>query len=165
MGKRYAPRVKHIVAPRIQHHVNEAGPPRVRGVLKVVAILEQRPMMLNAKLIWMDVRRRRRQAREGDTHCSNVGELAFEGGDVANLKELVVIVGEVVAAARDGAGLSDGFLLGERVGHGGGRKERGEVGAGGQIILTRPGGSRWWWIRGYSRRVPRLLMFACRRRP
>ena len=49
---RYAPRVKHIVAPRIQHHVTEEGPPTSRGVLKVVATLEQRPMMLNAKLIW-----------------------------------------------------------------------------------------------------------------
>ena len=59
MGKkRYAPSVKHIVAPKIQHHVTDAGPPRVRGVLKVVAILEQRPMMLNAKLICGDVRNR-----------------------------------------------------------------------------------------------------------
>lgn len=46
-----APRVKHMQAPRIQHHVTEAGPPRRRGVLKVVATLEHRPMMLNAKLI------------------------------------------------------------------------------------------------------------------
>ena len=45
------PRVKHIVAPRIQHHVTEEGPPRVKGVLKVVATLEQRPIILNAKLI------------------------------------------------------------------------------------------------------------------
>ena len=48
-----APRVKHIVAPRIQHHVTEDGPPRSRGVLKVVAMLEQRPMILNAKLIYL----------------------------------------------------------------------------------------------------------------
>lgn len=38
-------------APRIQHHVTDAGPPSVKGVLNVVAMLEQRPMMLNAKLI------------------------------------------------------------------------------------------------------------------
>lgn len=112
MGKRYTPRVKHIVAPRIQHHVTEAGPPRVRGVLKVVAMLEQRPMMLNAKLIWIDVKRHRGQAKERSTHSRDVGELAFEGGDVANLKKLVVIVGGVVAAARDGAGLGSWLLLG-----------------------------------------------------
>lgn len=46
------PRVKHIVAPRIQHQTTEDGPPSRRGVLKVVAILEQRPMILNAKLIY-----------------------------------------------------------------------------------------------------------------
>ena len=51
----YSPRVKHIVAPKIQHHTTEAGPPRVNGVLKVVAILEQRPMILKAKLIWRRV--------------------------------------------------------------------------------------------------------------
>ena len=38
-------------APRIQHHVTDAGPPSSSGVLKVVAMLEHRPMMLNAKLI------------------------------------------------------------------------------------------------------------------
>ena len=48
---RYVPSVKHIVAPRIQHQVTEAGPPKSIGELKVVATLEQRPMMLNAKLI------------------------------------------------------------------------------------------------------------------
>ena len=47
----HAPRVKHMHAPKIQHHVTDAGPPRSRGVLNVVATLEQRPMMLNAKLI------------------------------------------------------------------------------------------------------------------
>ena len=41
-----------MVAPSIQHHVTEAGPPSSSGVLNVVAILEQRPMMLNAKLIY-----------------------------------------------------------------------------------------------------------------
>ena len=133
MGKRYAPRVKHIVAPRIQHHVTEAGPPSVSGVLKVVAILEQRPMMLNAKLIWMDVKCHPREAGEGETYGSDVRELSLEGGDVANLEELVVIVGGVVAAAGDGAGLSGGLLLGEGVGHGGG-EERREVGAEGQIM-------------------------------
>lgn len=38
-------------APNIQHHVTDAGPPNSNGVLNVVAILEQSPMMLNAKLI------------------------------------------------------------------------------------------------------------------
>ena len=47
----HAPRVKHMHAPRIQHHVTDAGPPRRSGVLNVVAIDEQRPMILNAKLI------------------------------------------------------------------------------------------------------------------
>ena len=46
-----APSVKHMQAPRIQHHTTEAGPPVNSGVLNVVATLEQRPMMLNAKLI------------------------------------------------------------------------------------------------------------------
>lgn len=60
-----APSVKHIEAPRIQHHttyragmkyygeieevvgmLTVAGPPSVRGVLNVVAILEQRPYSL-----------------------------------------------------------------------------------------------------------------------
>ena len=41
-------------APRIQHHVTEAGPPNSRGVLKVVATLEHSPMMLKAKLICVD---------------------------------------------------------------------------------------------------------------
>ena len=49
--------MKHIVAPRIQHQVTEAGPPRVKGVLNVVAILEHRPMILNAKLIYRDISR------------------------------------------------------------------------------------------------------------
>lgn len=40
-----------MVAPNIQHHVTEAGPPSKSGVLNVVAMLEQRPMILNAKLI------------------------------------------------------------------------------------------------------------------
>ena len=60
----YVPNVKHIVAPRIQHHVTcdnvgdssrkmkeesyairhtEDGPPRSSGVLNVVAILEHKP--------------------------------------------------------------------------------------------------------------------------
>ncbi len=46
-----APSVKHMQAPRIQHHTTEEGPPTRRGVLNVVAILEQRPIMLKAKLI------------------------------------------------------------------------------------------------------------------
>ena len=70
----YAPRVKHIVAPRIQHHVTEAGPPRVNGVLKVVAILEQRPMILNAKLICRIISGRilQKQMRMQGTHSSYV---------------------------------------------------------------------------------------------
>ena len=43
--------MKHMHAPRIQHQVTDAGPPSSSGVLNVVAILEHRPMMLNAKLI------------------------------------------------------------------------------------------------------------------
>lgn len=46
-----APRVKHMQAPKIQHHVTVEGPPRSSGVLNVVAMLEQSPMILNAKLI------------------------------------------------------------------------------------------------------------------
>ena len=38
--------------PRIQHHVTDAGPPNSNGVLNVVATLEHRPMILNAKLIY-----------------------------------------------------------------------------------------------------------------
>ena len=45
-------------APRIQHHTTEAGPPVSSGVLNVVATLEHRPMILNAKLICRDVRNR-----------------------------------------------------------------------------------------------------------
>ena len=37
------PSVKHITAPKIQHHVTDDGPPSVKGVLKVTATLEQRP--------------------------------------------------------------------------------------------------------------------------
>ena len=37
--------------PRSQHHVTEAGPPNSRGELNVVAMLEHKPMILNAKLI------------------------------------------------------------------------------------------------------------------
>ena len=163
MGKRYAPRVKHIVAPRIQHHVTEAGPPSVSGVLKVVAILEQRPMMLNAKLIWMDVKCHPREAGEGETYGSDVRELSLEGGDVANLEELVVIVGGVVAAAGDGAGLSGGLLLGEGVGHGGGGEERRggwREGADNARPGTPDGGSE-----NNPVVCQDLLMFACRRRP
>lgn len=38
-----APRVKHMHAPRAQHHTTEDGPPAKRGVPKVVEIDEQRP--------------------------------------------------------------------------------------------------------------------------
>lgn len=54
-GEKNVPRVKHMHAPRIQHQVTDAGPPNVSGVLNVVAILEQRPMILNAKLICTNV--------------------------------------------------------------------------------------------------------------
>lgn len=65
------PRVKHIVAPRIQHHTTyryiiqkiccdawdrveftDDGPPSSKGVLKVVAILEHKPY----SSIWVNVR-------------------------------------------------------------------------------------------------------------
>jgi hypothetical protein len=35
----------------IQHHVTDAGPPSKSGVLNVVAILEHKPIILNAKLM------------------------------------------------------------------------------------------------------------------
>ena len=41
-----------MVAPRIQHQVTDEGPPSNNGVLKVVAILEQRPIMLKANEIY-----------------------------------------------------------------------------------------------------------------
>lgn len=118
---RYAPSVKHIVAPRIQHHVTEAGPPRVKGVLKVVAILEQRPMMLNAKLICRTVSRQLIH-QVSDTYGGDVGELALEGGDIADFEELVVVGGGAVAG--DGTRVGLGTLLVLSWGHGGGRKER-----------------------------------------
>ena len=108
--ERYAPRVKHIVAPRIQHHVTEAGPPRVRGVLKVVAILEQRPMMLNAKLICAGVSKVGGM-RACCTYSCDVGELALERGDIADFEELVVVCGGVVAVRVDRAGVCLGPLL------------------------------------------------------
>ena len=45
------PSVRHMQDPRSQHQITEAGPPNKRGVLKVVAILEHKPMILKAKLI------------------------------------------------------------------------------------------------------------------
>ena len=96
---RYAPSVKHIAAPRIQHHVTEAGPPRVKGVLNVVAILEQRPMILNAKLIWGSVSLWSHPGG-ANAYRRDIGELALEGRDVSDLKQFVVIAG-VVAAAPD----------------------------------------------------------------
>jgi hypothetical protein len=45
------PKVKHIVAPRIQHHTALAGPPSRRGVLKVVAIDEHIPIIEKANEI------------------------------------------------------------------------------------------------------------------
>ena len=48
------PSVRLMHEPNIQHHVTEDGPPMSKGVLNVVATLEQRPIMLNAKLIYMD---------------------------------------------------------------------------------------------------------------
>ena len=53
MNKMCVPRVRHMVDPRTQHHVTDAGPPRSNGVLKVVATLEHNPMILNAKLIYV----------------------------------------------------------------------------------------------------------------
>ena len=103
--------MKHIVAPRIQHQVTEAGPPRVKGVLNVVAILEHRPMILNAKLICRDISQKLIH-RILYTHRSDVGELALEGRDITNLEELVVVVEGVVAAGSDGAGICLGILLG-----------------------------------------------------
>ena len=50
-GEAYVPSVRHIQDPRSQHHVTDAGPPSSNGVLKVVATLELRPIMLKAKLI------------------------------------------------------------------------------------------------------------------
>ena len=94
--------MKHIAAPKIQHHVTDEGPPRVKGVLKVVATLEQRPMMLNAKLICgQKTIRGHSGIRSGCAHRGNIGELALEGRDISNFEKLVVIVEGVVAAARD----------------------------------------------------------------
>jgi hypothetical protein len=45
------PSVRLKQEPRIQHQVTEDGPPIRSGVLKVVATLEHKPMILNAKLI------------------------------------------------------------------------------------------------------------------
>ena len=100
-------------APNIQHQVTEDGPPSRSGVLKVVAILEQRPMILNAKLICRDISQEVIH-RILYTHRSDVGELALEGRDIADLEELVVVGGRAVAAAGDGTsvGLSDLLLLG-----------------------------------------------------
>ena len=39
-----APSAKHVHEPISQHHVTDAGPPRSKGVLKVVATLEQTPL-------------------------------------------------------------------------------------------------------------------------
>lgn len=46
-----APSVQHMHAPRSQHQTALAGPPDKSGVLKVVAMEEQRPMIEKAKEI------------------------------------------------------------------------------------------------------------------
>ncbi len=89
--------MKHIVAPRIQHQVTEAGPPSSKGVLKVVAILEQRPMILNAKLICCTVSQPVSDSKRS-AYRSDVGELAFEGRNIADFEELVVVGGRVAGA-------------------------------------------------------------------
>ena len=98
------PRVKHMQAPRIQHHVTEAGPPSSRGVLNVVATLEQRPIMLNAKLICSAIpiaealRMNRSASATRSEHViqktnrSEIGEFSFERGDITNLLQNPVIV-------------------------------------------------------------------------
>lgn len=95
-----SPRVKHMHAPRIQHQVTDAGPPRRRGVLKVVATQEHRPMMLNAKLIYASGQRSvDGPGRKRDAHGCEVGKFAPEGGHIADLLEQPVIVCERVAWA------------------------------------------------------------------
>lgn len=77
--------------PRSQHQVTEEGPPRSIGVLNVVATLEQRPMMLNAKLICAIVSLR--LSREIYwTYRSKVRELATERWDVSHVAQETVIV-------------------------------------------------------------------------
>jgi hypothetical protein len=44
-------KARELTAPRNQHQVTDVGPPRVKGVLKVLAMLEHTPTMLKAKLI------------------------------------------------------------------------------------------------------------------
>ena len=108
--------------PSIQHHVTDDGPPRSIGVLNVVATLEQRPMMLNAKLICSTVSSPFVGCRNSNTHSGDVGKLALEGGDIADFEELVVVGGGAVAG--DGTSVGLGILLVLSWGHGGGRKER-----------------------------------------
>ena len=70
-------------------------------------------MILNAKLICREISQKLIH-RILYTHRSDVGELALEGRDIADLEELVVVGGRAVAAAGDGTsvGLSDLLLLG-----------------------------------------------------
>lgn len=103
--KRDAPSVKHMQAPRIQHHVTDAGPPRSKGVLNVVAILEHRPMILNAKLICRQKLSVQHvlsitltagggceSRAQNITHRRKIGEFTLEGRHVADLLQDAVIV-------------------------------------------------------------------------
>jgi hypothetical protein len=79
--------------PRIQHQVTDAGPPERKGVLNVVATLEQSPMILKAKLICgQDISAMLTRIAGAKTYCRQVCKFAFEGRSIPHfLQEHIVI--------------------------------------------------------------------------
>lgn len=82
-----------------QHHVTEDGPPKRRGVLNVVAMLEHKPIILKAKLICSSVTSTS-IVEDIVLYRGQACEFALEGGSVPHLTEQGIVVSVV---QRDGS--------------------------------------------------------------